>query len=189
MNERIEVSPSFKKVRRTLREQTSDMRSWQLSMPSVSLEWRSQKATRLWVLKYRISSWFTSVEFSHSVMSGSLQPHGLQHSRLPCWSLTPRACSISCLLSQWCHPTVSSSVIPFSCLQSFPASGSLTMSQLFTSGGQIIGISASASVLPMNIQDWFPLGWTGWISLQSKGLSRVLSNTTVEKHQCYSKLT
>ena len=100
-------------------------------------------------------------------------PHGLQHARLPCPSPTPEASSNSCPLSQWCHPTISSSVVPFSsCFQSFPASGSFQMSHFFTSGGQSIGVSASASVLPKNIQDWFPLGWTGWISLQSKGLSR-----------------
>ena len=125
----------------------------------------------------------TSVQFSCSVMSNSLQPRGLQHTRLPCPSATPRAYSNSCLLSRWCHPNISSSVVPFSsCLQSFPASGSFQMSQLFTSGGQSTGVSASASVLPMNIQDWFPLGWTGWISLWSKGLSRVFSNTTAQKH-------
>ena len=111
---------------------------------------------------------------------------GLQHSRLPCPSPTPGAYSNLCPLSQWYHPTISSSVVPFSCLQSFPASGSFQMNQLFTSGGQSIGVSASASVLPMNIQDWFPLGWTGWISLQSKGLSRVFPNTTVQKHQFFS---
>ena len=122
-------------------------------------------------------------QFSRSVMSDSLRPHGLQHTRLPCPSPTPRACSNSCL-SQWCHPTISSSVVPFSCLQSFPASGSFTMSQFFTSAGQNIGVSASASVLPINIQDWFPLGLTGLIFLQSKGLLRVFSNTTVQKHQC-----
>ena len=105
----------------------------------------------------------STVQFSHSVMSDSLQPHGLKHARLPCPSPTLRACSNSCPLSRWCHPTISSSVIPFfSCLQSFPASGSFQMSQLFPSGGQSIGVSASASVLPMNTQDWFPLGWTGW---------------------------
>ena len=127
---------------------------------------------------------FTSVQFSHSVVSNSLRPHGLQHSRLPCPSPTPRVYSNSCPSHQWCHPTISSSVIHFSsCLQSFPASGSFPMSQFFTSGGQSNnGVSASASVLPMNIQDWFPLGLTGWISLQSKGLSRVFSNTTVQKH-------
>ena len=120
----------------------------------------------------------SSVRFSHSVMSDSLWPHGLQHTRLPCPSPTPKACSDSCPLSQWSHPTISSSVIPFSCLQSFLASGSFPMSQFFTSRGQSIGVSASSSVLPMNIQEWFPLGWTGWISLQSKGLSRVFSNMT-----------
>ena len=109
--------------------------------------------------------------------------HGLQQARLLCPSPTPGACSNSCPSSQRYHPNVSSSVIPFSsCLQSFPASGSFPMSQFFPSGGQSTGVSASASVLPMNIQDWFPLGWTGWISLQSKGLSRVFSNTTVQKH-------
>ena len=116
-------------------------------------------------------------------MSISLRPHGLQHARPPCPSPTPGVHPNPCPLSQWCHPTISSSVIPFSCLQSFSASGSFPMSQLFASGGQNIEVSASASVLPMNIQDWFPLGWTGWISLQSKGLSRVFSNTTVQKHQ------
>ena len=109
-------------------------------------------------------------------MSNSLWPHGLQHTRLPCPSPTPGACSNSCPLSQWCHPTISSSVVLFSSyLQSFPASGSFPMSQFFASDGQSIGASTSASVLPMNIQDWFPLGWSGWISLLSKGLSRVFS--------------
>jgi len=122
-----------------------------------------------------------SVQFSHSVASDSLWPHGLQH-RLPCPSPTPRACSNSCPSSQWCHPTISSSVVPFSsCLQSFPASGSFLRSQFFASGGQNIRASASASVLPMN-QDWFPLGLTGLIFFQSKVLSRVFS-TTVQKHQ------
>ena len=123
-------------------------------------------------------------QFSCSVMSDSLQPHGLQHTRLPCPSSTPRDYSNSCLSSRWCHPTISFSVVSFSsCLQSFPASGSFQMSQFFASGGQSIGVSASALVLLMNIQDWFPLGWTGWITLESKGLSRVFSNTTVQKHQ------
>ena len=109
-------------------------------------------------------------------MPYSLQPHGLQHTRLPCPSLSPGACSNSCPLSQWCHPTISSSVVPFSsCLQSSPTSGSFPMSQFFPSGGQSIGASASASVLPMNTQGWFHLGWTGWISLQSKGLSLYLN--------------
>jgi len=117
--------------------------------------------------------------FSHSVVSDSLQPHGLQHARLPCPSPTPRACSNSNPSSQWCHPTISSSVVSFfSCPQSFLASRSFLMCWLFASGGQSIGASASAPVLPMNIQDWFPLGWTDWISLHSKGLSRVFSNTS-----------
>ena len=117
-------------------------------------------------------------------MSDSLQLHGLQHTRLACPSLSPRVCSISYPLSLWCHPTITSSVSPFSsCPLSFPASGSFPMSQSFSSGGWEIGASASASVLSMNIQDWFPLGWPGWISLQSKGLSGVFSSTTVRKHQ------
>ena len=129
-----------------------------------------------------------TVQFSHSVVSDSLWSHGLQHARLPCPSPTPGPYSDSCPLSQWCHPTILPSVIPFSsCLQSFPVSGCFPMSWFFASGGQRIGISASASasVLPMNIHDWVPLGWTGWISLQSKGLSRVFSNTTVQKHQFF----
>ena len=122
--------------------------------------------------------------FSPSVTSDSLQPHGLQHARLPCPSLSPEACSSSCPLSWWCYPTILSSLVPFSsCLQSFSASGSFLMNWLFISGGQSIG--DSASVLPMNIQDWFPLGLSGLISLQSKGLSRVFSNTTVPKHQFF----
>ena len=120
-------------------------------------------------------------------MYNCLWPQGLQHSRLSCPTPTPRTHSNSCLLRWWCHPTILSSVIPISsCLQSFPASGSFPVSQFFTSGGQSIGASASASVLPMNIQDWFPLGWTSLISLQSKGLSRVFFNTTVQKHQFFS---
>ena len=129
----------------------------------------------------------TTVQFSHSVMSDSLRPHGPQHTRPPCPSPTPGVYSNSCPLSWWCNPAISSSVIPFSSLlQSFPASWSFQMSQFFASCGQSIGASASASVLTMNIQDWFPLGWTGWISLQSKGLSRVFSNTTVQKHQFFA---
>ena len=125
---------------------------------------------------------FSSVQFSHSVMSDSL--HGLQHARPPCPSPTLGVYSDSCPSSWWCHPTISSSVNPFSShLQSFPASESFLMSQFFSSSGHNIGFSVSASVLPMNYQDWFPLGWTGWISLQFKGLSRVFSNTTVQKHQ------
>ena len=127
-----------------------------------------------------------SDQISCSVSSDSLWPHGLQHVRIPCPSPSPGACSNSCLLSRWCHPTISSFVVRFSSsLQSFPVSGSFPMTQFFTSGGQSIGVSASASVLPMNIQDWFPLGWTGWIFLESKGLSRVFSNTTVQKHQFF----
>ena len=130
---------------------------------------------------------FSSVQFSRSVLSDSLWTHGLQHARPPCPSPTAGVYSNSCPLSRWCHPAISSSVISFSSrLQSFPASGSFQMSQLFTSGGQSIGVSASASILPMTIQDWFPLGLTGLISLQSKGLSRVFSNTTVQKHQFFS---
>ena len=130
---------------------------------------------------------FSSVQFSCSVVSDSLWPHGLQHARTSCPSPTPGDYSISCPLSRWCHPTISFSVFPFSSyLQSFPASGSFPMSRLITSGDQNIGVSTSASVLPMNIQGWFPLGWTGWISLQSKGLSRDFSSTTVQKHQFFS---
>ena len=142
-------------------------------------------------VKVQLAGFLQSIlSVQSSVVSDSLWPHGLQHTRLPCSSPTPGACSNSCPSSPWCHPTSSSSVILFfSCLQSFPASGSFPMSQFFSLGGQSIGVSASASVLPMNIQYWFPLGWTGWISLQSKGLSRVFSNTTAQKHQCYSKLT
>ena len=128
----------------------------------------------------------SSVQFSRSVVSDSLRPHESQHARLRCPSPTPRAYSNSCPLSQWCHLTISYSVSPFSSpLQSFPASGSFPRSQFFASDGLRIGVSASASVLPMNIQDWFPLGLTGWVSLQSKGLSRVFSNITVQKHQFF----
>ena len=129
---------------------------------------------------------FFKFQFSHSVMTNSLRPHRLQHARSPCPSPTPRVYSNSCPLSQWCHPTISSSVIPFSsCLQSFLASRSLQISQFFTSGGQSIGVSTSTSVLPVNIQVWFPLGWTGWISLLSKRFSRVFSNTTVLNFRLY----
>ena len=129
---------------------------------------------------------FSSVQFSRSVMSNSLRPHELQHARPTCPLPIPGVYPNSCPLSQWCHLTISSSVIPFSsCFQSFPASGSSQMTQLFASGGQSIGVSASTSVLPMNTQDWSPLGWTGWISLQSKGLLRVFSNTTVQNHQFF----
>ena len=127
-----------------------------------------------------------SVQFSRSVVSDSLWLYGLRHARLPCPSPTPRVDSNSCALSWWWHPTISSSVVPFSSrLLSFPESGSFQMSQFFASGGQSIIVSASTPVLTMNIQDWFPLGWTGWISLKSKELSRVFSNTTVQKHQFF----
>ena len=129
---------------------------------------------------------FSSVQFSRYVMSNSLQPQGPQHSRSPCPSPTPTVYPNSCPLSWWCHPTILSSVVPFSsCLQSFPASGSFQMSQLFMSGGQSTGVSASASFPPKKSQGWSPSEWTGWISLQSKGLSRVFSNTTVQKHQFF----
>ena len=127
-----------------------------------------------------------SAQFSRSVVSDSLGPHELQHTRPPCPSPTPGVHPSPCPLCRWCHPAISFSVISFSsCLQSFLASGSFQMSQLSASGGQSIGVSASTSVLPMNTQDWSPLGWTGWISLHSKGLSRVFSNTTVQKHQFF----
>ena len=136
------------------------------------------------IILHRISLSDPSVQFSHSVVSNSLGPHGLQYVRLPCPSPTPGAYSNSCSLSWWCCPTTSFSVVPFSSwLQSFPALGSFLISHFFTPGGQSTGVSASTSVLSTNIQDWFPLEWTGWISLQSKGLSRVFSNTTVQKHQ------
>ena len=126
------------------------------------------------------------IQFSGSVMSNSLWPHELQHARPPCPSPSPRVHSNSCPSSRWCHPAISSWVVPFSsCPQSLPASGSFVMSQLFSWDGQSIGVSALASVLPMNTQVWSPLGWTGWTSLQSKGLSRVFSNTTVQKHQFF----
>ena len=138
------------------------------------------------MFSYTVSVQFSSVQFSHSVVSDSLRPHELQHARPPCPSPTPGVHPNPCPLSWWCHPTISSSVVPFfSCPQSSPASGPFPMSELFASGGQSIGVSASTSVLPMNIQDWSPLGWTGWISLQPKGLSRVFSNTTVQKHQFF----
>ena len=128
----------------------------------------------------------TSVQFSRSAVSESLWPHESQHARPPCPSPAPGVHPDSCASSRRCHPAISFSIVPFSsCPQSFPASGSFPMSQPYAWGGQSIGVSASASVLPKNTQDWFPLGWTGWISLQSKGLSRVFSNTTVQKHQFF----
>ena len=130
--------------------------------------WNQLGAKSPWLQKVKLGlpeKYFISAQFSCSVMSNSVWPHGLQQARLPCPSPTPTACSNSCPLRQWCYPTISSSVVPFSCLQSYPASGSFTMSQFFASGGQSFGVSTSASVLPMNIQDWFPLGLTNLISL------------------------
>ena len=151
------------------------VRTWKQPRCPSADEW-IRKLWYIYTMEY-------SVQFSRSVVFDSLQPHEPQHARLPCPSPTPGVHPNPCPLSQWCYPTISSSVIPFSsCPQSFPVSGSFQMSQLFASGGQSIGVSASASVLPVNFQDWFPLGWTGWISLQSKGLSRVFPNTTVQKH-------
>ena len=136
--------------------------------------------------EHLLSFQFSSVQFSPSVVPDSLQPHESQHARLPCPSPTPGVHSNSCPLSRWRHPAISFSVIPFSsCPQSFPASVSFPVSQLFPSGGQNIGVSALASFLPKNTQDWSPSEWTGWISLQSKGLSRVFSNTTVQRHQFF----
>ena len=140
------------------------------------------------ILKHSSTKSYTagSVQFSHSVESDSLRPHELQHARPPCPSPTPRVHPNSCPSSRWCHPAISSSDVPFSaCPQSLPASESFPISQLFTWGGQNTRVSALGSVLPMNTQDWSPLGWTGWISLQSKGLSRVFSNTTIQKHQFF----
>ena len=162
-------------------------------MKSLSLEWIlmvGEKFQRI-ILCQNETKWEYICKIRFKIFSlvtqscPTLWPHRLQHARLHCPSPIPRACSNSCPSSQWCYPTISSSVIPSSCLQSFPASGSFPMSQFFASGSQSIGGSALASVLPVNIQDWFPLGWTGKISLQSKGLSRVSSNTTVQKHQFF----
>ena len=146
------------------------------------MSFRAFKKSRI---QSRIIYCMSVSQSSHSVMSGSFQLYGLEHARPPCKSPTLRVYSNSYPLNWWCHPTISSSVTPFSCLQSFPASGSFPISQFFASGGQSIGVSASASVLPMNIQDWFPLELTALISLQSKGFSRVFSNTTVQKHQFF----
>ena len=147
-------------------------------------KWAGKESQKL---HFHVNIPLTSVQFSRSFVSDSLQPHESQHARPPCPSPTPRLHPNPHPLSRWCHPTILSSVIPFSsCPQCFPASGSFQMSQLFASGGQSIGVSASKSVLPMNTQDWSPLEWTGWISLQSNRLSRVFSNTTVQKHQFFS---
>ena len=142
---------------------------------------------KLMSLLFNMLPLFSSVQFSHSLVSDSLQSHELQHSRPPYPSPTPGVHPNPRPSSQWCHPTISSSVVSFSsCLQSFPVLGSFQMNQLFASGGQSIRVSASTSVLPMNTKDWFPLGWTGWISLQSKELPRAFSNTTVQKHKFIS---
>ena len=167
-----------------------DKEAWRAANHGVtkSCTWLSNWTTTMvfWMLHLSTRVLFFS-SVSCSVVSNSLQPHELQHARLPCPSPSAGVYSNSCPSSRWCHPTISSSIIPFSsCLQSFPASGSFPVSQLFASGGQSTGVSASASVLPMNTQDWSPLGWTGWISLKSKALSRVSSNTTVQKDQFFS---
>ena len=157
-------------------------------MNEITLSLVARKPERLLQeLVYDVSLIIGSVQFSCSVMSDSLWPHEPQRSRPPCPSPTPGVYPNSCTLSRWCHPTNSSSVIPFSSYpQSFLAPGFFKMSQLFASGGQSIGVSASTSILPMNTQDWSPLAWTGWISSQSKGLSKVFCNTTVQKHQFFS---
>ena len=152
------------------------------STPGSALPGILQARTLEWVAISFSNAW----KWNRSVVSDSLQPHEPQHTRPPCPSPTPGVHPNPCPSSRWCLPTISSSVIPFSsCPQSLPASGSFKMCQLFASGGQSIGVLASISVLPMNTQDWSPLGWTGWISLQAKGLSRVFSNTTVQKHQFF----
>ena len=160
-------------------------KNWSKNWTDISLKKTYTWLTDTWkdAQHHSLSVQFSSV---HSVVSDSLWPHESQHARPPCPSPTPKVHSDSRPTSQWCHPAISSSVIPFSSsLQSFPASEFFQMSQLLASGGQSIGVSASISVLPMNIQDWSPLGWTGWISLQSNGLSRVFSNTTVHRHQFF----
>ena len=161
-------------------------RGWGIS----SIQSTLSNKPKWFMLKCRspqLSALNASVQFSRSVVSDSLWPHESQHPRPPCPSATLRVYPNPCPSSQWCHPAISFSVIPFfSCPQSFPALGSFPMSQLFAWGGQSIGVSASTSVLPMNTQDWSPLRWTGWIFLQSKGFSKVFSNTTVQKHQFFS---
>ena len=157
-------------------------RTWKRPRCPLADKW-IRKLWYIYIMEY-------SVQFSRSVVSDSLWPHGLQHARPPCPTPTPGVDSNSYALNRWCHPTISSSVVPFSSrLQSFPASGSFQISQFFASGGQSIGVSDSASVLPMNIQSWFPLGFTCLISLQSRGLPRVFSSTTVPKHQFSPQLS
>ena len=158
-----------------------DRGAWQATVHGVAKSW-----TRLKWFSIVQSVQFSSVQFSHSVMSDSLWPHEPQHARPPCPSQTPEVYLNSCPSSWWGHPTISSSVVPFSsCPKSLPASGSFPMSKHFASGGQSTGVSVSASVLQMNTKAWSPLGWTGWISLQSKGLSRIFSIITVQKHQFF----
>ena len=160
-----------------------------MSLPNHNRAKNSNSMDLITIFTFYSSVQFSSVQFSRSVVSNSLWPYGLQHASPPCPSPTPRACSNSCPSSRCCHPTTSSSVVPSTYLQSFPASKSFPRSPFFTPGGQSIGASASISVLPMNIQDWFPLGFTGLIFLKSKGLSRVFSNTIVWKHQFFSTLS
>ena len=160
---------------------------WYVIMEHAHFPWHLFCIAKICVTMNLLHTHCASVQFSHSVMSDSLWPHESQHARPPCPSPTPKVHPDSRPSSQWCHPAISSSVIPFSsCPQSLPASVFFQLSQLFAWGGQSIGVSALASVLPVNNQDWSPLEWTGWISLQSKGLSRVFSNTTVQKHQVFS---
>ena len=161
--------------------------AWSLDQVFLVVSWILLFLRRLLLILVSCTIWKWSVsKFSCSVVSNSLLPHWLQYAWPPCPSPTPGVCSSSCSSSQWCHPTISSSVILFSSqLQSFPASRSFQISQFVASGGQSIGVSVSASVFPMNIHDWFHLEWTGWISWQSRGLSRVFSNTTVQKHQFF----
>ena len=156
--------------------------TWTYCWPAFHRFWCQKSPDRRWRKEYK---GFSTVQFSRPVVSDSLRPHGLQHARLPCPSPTPRACSSSCPSSWWCHLTISSSVVPFSRLQSFWASGSFLMSQFFASGGQSTRASSLASFLRKKSQGWSPSEWTGWISLQFKGLSRVFSNTTVQKHQFF----
>ena len=183
-SKRSKVTRCLVKVPRT-KVKASETSTYQWSHTEYTQK-HTKKKKKLYLFKVYdvIFSYKLFLLFTCSVVSDSLQPHGLQHSRFPCSSPSPRVCSNSCPFSRWCHPTITSSVVPFySHLQSFPASGSFLMSQLFTSGDQSIG--TLASVLLKNIQDWFPLGLTGLISLKSKGLSRVFSNTTVQKHQFF----
>ena len=156
--------------------------SWVPNAKPICHKTESHSSASSWIpMASFLPYWFSSIQFSHSVVSNSLQPHEPQHAKPPCPSPTPGVYPNPCPLSQWCHPAISSSVIPFSsCPQPFPASWSFQMSQLFTLGGQSTGVSASTAILPMNTQDWSPVGWTGWISLQSKGLSRVLQHHSSE---------